>query len=155
MRWYVASLLHWFLRETDFITMIKKIRCLFHFYSSCNQRVDWKGCNSLVWLGSKFGKKLVRMNFTLLLEIFFAVAVRFRKHKSFFILCFHIKKNSSCHLWIGKMDQSSKKKKLKCKTVKLDYPIMIPKFLDLKEMFTSIIIPASSCFLDIITPIFT
>ena len=66
----------------------KKIRCLFHFYSFCNQRVDWKGCNSLVWL--EIWKKLVRMN----LEIFFffAFSVWFRKHNSFFILCFHKKK---------------------------------------------------------------
>ena len=43
----------------------------------------------------------------------------------------------------------------KCQTLLSNYQIGIPKFLDLKEMFTSIIIPASSCFLDIITPIFT
>ena len=67
----MASLLHWFLRETDFITMIKKSDVYFIFIHLVIKESILRG--AILWFGSKFGKKLVRMNFTLLLEIFFCL----------------------------------------------------------------------------------
>ena len=50
----MASLLHWFLRETDFITMIKKSDVYFIFIHLVIEESIGRG--AILWFGSKFGK---------------------------------------------------------------------------------------------------
>ena len=122
MRWYVASLLHWFLRETDFITMIKKLSDVYFIFIHFVIK-ESIGRVVILWFGSKFGKNWLEWIWRF---FFFAFSVWFRKHNSFFILCFHIKKiffMSSVNRKNG--SKFFFKKNLKCKTVKLYYLIRL------------------------------